>query len=150
MKRKGQILGTLNLIIECGSVYVQPKKYIYKKKQKWVWTSKKGWILREKSIELHELWSKSEQSTQSMSGEFPCKQMTNICGVTIVLAWCSKPQLVQKLIGHMISVKPWRMSTTLWPINPCQGSVRVSLPKLDADKCGQVVFITVAIRVAVL
>jgi len=35
-KERVRFLVPLKLTIECDSVYVEPKKYIYKKTQKWV------------------------------------------------------------------------------------------------------------------
>lgn len=103
-----------------------------------------------KSIEFHELWSKPQQPIQSVWQEFPCKQIAHIRALPIVLTFGSTSQLLQELNGHVRSHELRWMRPTPRPVNPSQRPVRIFLPKLDANICGQVVLIRVAWGSAIL
>jgi len=96
-------------------------------------------------LDIHDPCSKPHEPGQRRGQEFPCKEKTSICVVSelsIILTFLV-PQILQQRHSNLWSdVSGW-VATTLWPINPSQTPVRVLLPKSDANKRWQVMFISI-------
>ena len=101
-------------------------------------------------IEVHDLRCKPQQPLQSAWHDLPCKQETDIGALPIVVTSTLTPQPLQRLNGHVPPHEPSWVSPTPWPINPSQASICTPLPKFYTHKCWQVVFISIAWRLAVL